>query len=225
MAALHDGNQFLIEKYPISYSLGSNLAQQSSHKFKPGLFFGLTKSTLASSDLPSIETEVENIQNILGGKKVLGENFTEINFEEQVKKQQYSVIHIATHGEFKGTVNSSSLQAYNSYISLQEFDDALRSRQEPIELLTLSACQTAVGDDRSTLGLAGLAARNGVKNVLASLWFANDSATAILMQDFYSQIVRNNVSEAEALRNAQIKAIRDRANHAGRWASFILIES
>lgn len=185
MAALHDGKQFLVEKYSIYYALSEKLINQSNQTSQPALIFGLTVKTSSSSALPYVRIETQNVQDIIGGKKILDKEFTEINFKEQVEKQNYSVMHVATHGEFKGTANSSSLQAYNSRISLQEFEGALSSKKKPIELLTLSACQTAAGDDRSTLGLAGLATRTGVSNVLASLWFANDNDSAILMKDFW----------------------------------------
>ena len=147
------------------------------------------------------------------------------NLEKQIIKQKNpSVLHIATHGKFRGTANSTFLQAYDRRISLQEFEDVLLANTEPIDLLTLSACQTAAGDNRSTLGIAGLAARTGVKNVLASLWFVNDADTVPLIENFYSYLLRQpDTTKAEALRKAQLSLISRPNSHPARWSSFILV--
>ena len=93
-----------------------------------------------------------------------------------------------------------------------------------MELLTLSACQTAAGDNRSALGIAGVAVRAGVKSALASLWFINDESTVPLVEEFYTQLRQSKVTKAEALRRAQIKMIKDRDNsHPAVWSPFILI--
>ena len=123
------------------------------------------------------------------------------NLSKQIVRQKnYSVLHLATHGKFSGTANNTFLQAMDRRISLREFEDVLLASKEPVDLLTLSACQTAAGDNRATLGIAGLAARTGVKNVLASLWFVNDADTVLLMENFYTQISQGDTSKAEALR-------------------------
>lgn len=225
MAALHDGERFLIENYPISYALGNNLSSQNIQSPESTLIFGLTVGTLGSAALPNVATETQAIQNITGGKRFLDKNFTELNLERQIRDRDYSVIHIATHGEFKGTVNSSSLQAFDKRISLQELEDILRLNKNPVDLLTLSACQTAAGDNRSTLGIAGLAVRTGVKNVLSSLWYINDADTVLLIEDFYTQMQKTTVTKAEALREAQVRAINTSTTHPAVWSSFILVTS
>ncbi len=146
--------------------------------------------------------------------------------EKQVIKQKNaSVLHIATHGKFRGTANSTFLQAYDRRIFLQEFEDVLLANSEPMDLLTLSACQTAAGDNRSTLGIAGLAARTGVKNVLASLWFVNDADTVPLIENFYSHVRQPGTTKAEALRKAQLSSISSSNSHPAKWSSFILVNS
>ena len=116
------------------------------------------------------------------------------------------------------------MQAFDGRISLGQLEEVIRSKKEPIELLTLSACQTAAGDERSTLGFAGLAVRNGVRNVLASLWYINDAKTVLLIKDFYAQQRQPNITKAEALRKAQLKLLTDPIlKHPAYWSPFILI--
>jgi CHAT domain-containing protein len=118
------------------------------------------------------------------------------------------------------------LVAYDQSINIEQLDNVLRSRRtgEPVKLLTLSACQTAVGDNRSTLGIAGVAVRAGVESALATLWYINDEATVPLIKEFYNQLLQANISKAEALRRAQMKMIADENyNHPAIWSPFILI--
>jgi CHAT domain-containing protein len=97
-------------------------------------------------------------------------------------------------------------------------------RDKPVELLTLSACQTAAGDDRAALGLAGVAVKSGARSALATLWFVNDQATALLVSDFYQHLKDSSVSKAGALQQAQINILSDRRyRHPGYWSPYLLI--
>ncbi|MGH8559001.1 MAG: CHAT domain-containing protein, partial [Methylococcales bacterium] len=99
-----------------------------------------------------------------------------------------------------------------------------RYRNEPVELLTLSACQTAAGDDRAALGLAGVAVKAGARSALASLWFINDPASADLVTEFYRQLKKPGTSKAKALQQAQWLLLNDeRYEHPGYWAPFLMI--
>ena len=225
MAALHDSKQFLVQKYALSTSLGLGLStKERQKKEQKALVFGLTVKVPPFDSLPNVNAETEAVRDILGGNRFLDQEFTLANLEKQIIKQKNpSVLHIATHGKFRGTANSTFLQAYDRRISLQEFEDVLLANTEPIDLLTLSACQTAAGDNRSTLGIAGLAARTGVKNVLASLWFVNDADTVPLIENFYSYLRQPDTTKAEALRKAQLSLISRPNSHPARWSSFILV--
>ncbi|HEY9675011.1 MAG TPA: CHAT domain-containing protein, partial [Waterburya sp.] len=104
----------------------------------------------------------------------------------------------------------------------------LRTQQEnrklPIELLVLSACQTAAGDDRAALGLAGIAVRAGARSTLASLWFVDDQATSLLMSQFYQELINAQQTKAEALRRAQVKILHNQAfSHPYFWSAFVLV--
>ncbi|NER26022.1 MAG: CHAT domain-containing protein, partial [Symploca sp. SIO1C2] len=148
--------------------------------------------------------------------------------QSQLQQQSYPIVHIATHGKFGADRQTTFLVGYDQKISIEALDNLLRSRRrgQPVELLTLSACQTAAGDDRSTLGLAGVAVRAGVGSALATLWYINDESTVPLIEEFYQQLSQPNVTKAEALRTAQLRMIADQEfdyNHPAVWSPFILI--
>lgn len=223
MAALHDGKRFLVEQYPIAARISEGLITPNKRsKNKPALVFGLTAAVSSFDALPYVNHETKIVQNILGGSRFLNKDFTLIKFKDKIK-EDYPIIHIATHGKFGGTYTNTFLQAFDTRISLEELEEAILSRKEPIDLLTLSACQTAAGDNRSTLGFAGIAVRTGVRSVLATLWFVNDADTVPLIKDFYTQLHQSSKTKAEALRNAQMKLIADPRSHPAMWSSFILV--
>lgn len=224
MAALYDGKQFLVEKYTIANSLGFNLPRSTStNTLDRTTIFGLSLASPPLPVLPNVLAEAQAIKDVTAGEEFLNSDFTVSNFKKQVQNGS-QVIHVATHGSFGLSAQTTYLQAYDRRIILKELDTIFAQRQEPIELLTLSACETASGDSRATLGLAGIAARNGVKNVLASLWFVNDIAVLPLMEDFYTLIAHSNYSKAQALQAAQIKLIQNQI-HPSVWAAFILLHS
>ena len=130
---------------------------------------------------------------------------------------------MATHGKFSGTLEQTFIQTFEGPLTLAELEDLLSRRKEPLELLTLSACQTAAGNDRSVLGLAGVAVRSGVRSALGTLWFINDAATVELITDFYQYLKQPGTTKAEALRQAQLNQIAQPGNHPSVWSSFILI--
>jgi len=109
---------------------------------------------------------------------------------------------------------------------LDQLIGLFRYRQDPLELLTLSACQTAVGDDRAALGLAGVAIKAGARSALATLWFINDEASAELISEFYRQLRDRSVTKAVAIQRAQIKLLGDRVyDHPAYWSPFLLLNN
>ena len=101
-----------------------------------------------------------------------------------------------------------------------------RYRDEPLELLTLSACETAAGDDRAALGLAGIAVKAGARSALATLWYINDQASSELVAEFYRQLKKPGMSRGKALQLAQLKLLNDpRYKHPCYWAPFLLINN
>lgn len=224
LAALSDGKQFLIEKYALAAALGFNFISQahSSWENLNSLSFGLTVAIPPFNALPNVGRETEAVQKLLGGRRFLDEDFTLKNLQSQILTNHYPVVHLATHGRFAGDADSAFLQAFEQRISLAQLEDLLKSSQKPIELLTLSACQTAAGNDRSVLGLAGVAVRSGVRSTLGSLWYVNDAAMVELVTDFY-QNLKQGMTKAEALQKAQVKQIANPQSHPSSWAMLVLI--
>jgi CHAT domain-containing protein len=224
MAALHDGKQFLVEKYPIAVSLGFNLSfPQRMQQKNQALIFGLTVEIGPFAPLPSVATETQRVQEIVGGSRFLDSEFTLSNLQKQLQARTYPILHLATHGKFGATADTTFLQAFDTRVTLQQFEKLLANLKQPVDLLTLSACQTAAGDNRSTLGLAGVAVRNGIKNVLASLWSVNDAETVELVEKFYNYLRQPAMSPADSLRRAQLELIANFRSHPANWSSFILI--
>ena len=236
MAALHDGQQFLIQIYAIATTPSLTLTTRMStpEHYSGSLIMGLTVERPPFQALTNVRTEVASVQKILGGTKLLDRDFTLTNLQEQLKNKSYPVVHIATHGKFGVDNASTFLLTFDSRITLDQIDEVLRQAklsrrasqrsQQLVELLTLSACQTAAGDNRAALGIAGVAVRAGVRSALASLWNINDEATVPLIEEFYTQLEQPNVTKAEALQKAQLKMIANlEYSHPAVWSPFILI--
>ncbi|MBW2668080.1 MAG: CHAT domain-containing protein, partial [Deltaproteobacteria bacterium] len=164
------------------------------------------------------------------GNTLMNNEFGVENFRKELTNTPYGIVHISSHGEFGGDSSENFLLAYDGRVSMDQlaaFVGATRFRaDEPLELLTLSACESAAGDDRAALGLAGVALRAGARSALATLWSVNDRATAELVVDFYGNLVVPDVSRARALQQAQVKMLSTRHyRHPGYWAPFLLISS
>lgn len=171
---------------------------------------------------------MNQIDLVVNSKQFLNELFTADNFYEQTSYTGFSVIHLATHGWFSGSIDTSFLQAYRSQIYLPELEDALIQHNlnfsyNPIQLLILSACDTALGNTRATLGMSGIALRAGVNNVLASLWLLQDRQVVSLISEFYRHWITENDSLAESLQQAQISFINNRNSHPAFWSTIILM--
>jgi len=183
--------------------------------------FGLTQGGTNYTPLPGVQRETQAIKKILGKVEVfLNERFTPENLQRAIALKSTSILHLATHAKFGGTPESSFIQASSQQISLPELEKILASANYPPSLLVLSACQTAAGNERTTLGLAGISLRTGVATVLGSLWFANDRLSAELLSDFYQY--NKELPLAEALKRAQVKQINDPRSHPSTWAGFTL---
>ncbi|HAX79012.1 MAG TPA: hypothetical protein DCY88_25110 [Cyanobacteria bacterium UBA11372] len=231
MAALYDGKAYLVEKYAIALSSGLQLFPQGLERQKPtALTVGLTEARLGFSALPGVLVELKQIANELNSKILLDKQFTRQTFTQQMNATSFQIVHLATHGQFSSNPEETFLLTWDGKINIQDFDQFFQKRRvgilKPIELLVLSACQTASGDKRAALGLAGLALRSGASSTLASLWSVNDESTANLMSEFYRQLTGSSpsITKAEALRQAQIALLKNPLfDHPYFWASFVLI--
>ncbi len=231
MAALYDGKQFLIQKYPISYLVGSKLPDETGSFSQLNLVaFGLSEAIAPFKALPNVLKELEEVEKIWESpinkkpewKTFFNRDFTFESLQTQIK-QGYGVVHLATHAKFGATPETTFLQAFDRKINLDQLESILRSSRTQIELLVLSACQTAAGDNRSILGLAGVSLRSGVKNVLATLWAVDDADVVPLIKDFYTEWQTNGLTKAKALQQAQIKSITKDNFHPASWSAFILV--
>jgi CHAT domain-containing protein len=178
--------------------------------------------------LPGVGKEIGIMSKRLPHNSLLMNTaFTVKGFSQLVVQEPYPVVHIASHGVFGGSVDSSFIMAYDGIINIEELEQLLKSdkfKQQPIELLTLSACQTAEGDDRAPLGLSGVALRANVRSALGSLWPVDDTAAALLMPEFYNILLKSEVSKVQALQQAQLTLLKDRQyEHPYFWAPFILV--
>jgi filamentous hemagglutinin family protein len=206
LAALHDGKNFLVEKYSIGLmpSLSLTNTRYIDIKRSQVLGLGISKSTQEQQPLPAVPVELETaVSKLWSGKTVLNEAVTPANLRRLRQDVPYGIIHMATHADFTpGGAENSYIQVWNDKLQPSQIRQ-LGWSNPPVELLVLSACKTAVGDDQAELGFAGSAAQTGVKSVLASLWYVSDAATAALMVEFYDSL-KSAPIKAEALRRAQI---------------------
>ncbi|MEB3282891.1 MAG: CHAT domain-containing protein [Lyngbya sp.] len=229
MAALHDGQQYLIEKYNLALTPSLQLLAPRSlaEKSLKTLTLGLSEARQGFNALPAVEFEIEEIQSLVPTEVFLNQEFTEERLEKQLNQRSFSIVHLATHGQFSSQAEDTFLLTWDGRINVKDFDRLLRTSQnelKPIELLVLSACQTATGDQRAALGLAGVAVRSGARSTLATLWQVNDVSTALLMAEFYHQLTLSEVSKAEALRFAQLKLLQDNQyQDPYYWAAFVLV--
>jgi CHAT domain-containing protein len=231
MAALHDGRQFLIEKFAVAATPGLNLTDPKPiDRAKVRLLTsGLTRAVQGFPSLPFVEEEINAIRSLYQGDQLLNAEFSTPRLEQELKDHPYGILHIATHGWFAADTTQSYLLTYNGKLTIDELDRLIglfRYRKDPLELLTLSACQTGIGDDRSALGLAGVAIKAGARSALATLWFINDEASATLVSEFYRELRNPKLSKAQALQHAQQKLLADRVyEHPAYWSPFLLLNN
>ncbi|GAB1543410.1 hypothetical protein NUACC21_60840 [Scytonema sp. NUACC21] len=236
MSVLHDGKQYLVEKYDIALTPGLQLLESPS-SFKQAsltlslqklktLAAGLTEARQGFSALPGVETEIQRILNKFSAKVLLNRDFTRSNLQKRVETTPFSIVHLATHGQFSSKAEDTFLLTWDDRIQVKDLDRLLKIRdeQKPIELLVLSACQTAKGDNRAALGLAGVAVRSGARSTLATLWSVQDKSTAQLISEFYRILTQKKVTKAEALRQAQVSLLHSsQYKHPYYWSPFVLV--
>jgi filamentous hemagglutinin family protein len=208
LAALHDGEQFLVERYSLGLipSVGLidteyvNLNRQTSSLVVAGSAEFINQPALWAANL-----EMQTIHDFWTGSALTGADFTVAGLQKT--RQQAGIIHMATHAEFlRGAPSNSYLQFFDRRLRLSEVPE-MGWYAPQVELVTLSACQTAMGNLDAELGFAGFALQAGAKSALASLWKVSDEATAGLMVTFYQQLDRQ-ATKAETLRQAQLAMIR-----------------
>ena len=231
IAALYDGENYLIERFNVALTPGLQLLPPKplSEEDKNILIGAITEAHQGFPALPGVAREVEEISTTLPTRVFLNENFTADILKGEVNRSNFPIVHLATHGQFSSNLDDTFLLGWEKPLQIQDFQVLIRERlpqiNQPIDLLVLSACQTAEGDRRAALGLAGFAVRSGARSTLATLWSVNDQSTALLISDFYKHLAKQeNISKAEALRKAQITLLNNPTyNHPFYWAPFVLV--
>ncbi|MEL7333416.1 MAG: CHAT domain-containing protein, partial [Cyanobacteria bacterium J06560_2] len=215
IAALHDGDRFLVEKYSLglmpTFSL-TDLESASSDRWRERstsevLAMGASRFS-SQPPLPAVEAELEMIsEELWSGEAFLNESFTLENLKTQLAQDRYSMLHLATHAVFNsGDWDNSYIQLWDEKVSLNQINELGLSEQE-IELIILSACNTALGDLNSEYGFAGFAVNAGSEAALASLWPVSDEGTLGFMSQFYRQMAAGNL-RSQSLRQAQISLLQ-----------------
>lgn len=229
LAALHDGEQFLAARYALATTPGLTLTDPRpiARGRVQVLLNGLTESVQGFPPLPHVADELQAIHKIYGGTVLQNKTFTIPNMEKGLEATPYSIVHIASHAQFDRDIDKTFLLTYEDKLSmgkLEQFLGLSKFRTDAVELLTLSACETAAGDDRAALGLAGLAIKAGARSALATLWVVNDPASAAMVSHFYRALQNPSVSKAKALQQAQLSLLKDlRYRHPNYWSGFLLI--
>ncbi|NJL69768.1 MAG: CHAT domain-containing protein [Microcoleus sp. SM1_3_4] len=224
LAALHDGKQFLIEKYSLGSIPSVSLTDTNYQSLRDSRVLAMGASIFPHTDkreLPAVPIELSAIAGprnpmsgtrneiatdnlsqlpLWPGRSFLNQEFTLENLRKQREQQGFEIIHLATHASFPLTENGrkeAEIDLWNRSLSLDEFRLAKWYDRSGVELLVLSACETAIGDNNAEMGFAGLAVRSGVKSAVASLWKVNDTGTLGLMTEFY-RYLRSEPIKAEA---------------------------
>lgn len=234
MSALHDGEHFLVEKYNIALTSGLKLLapRALTEERLEVLVAGLNAARPPRFlPLPYVGEEVKKIKSKLPSKVLFNQKFTSDKFANKLPATSSPIVHLATHGQFGSTVDETFILTWDDKINVNQLSSLIKtaelSRDKPLELLILSACETAAGDTRSALGLAGVATRSGARSTIATLWRVNDEASAKLIGELYEQLAQVNntgVSKAEALRRAQLAILNNPEYRSPYyWAAYLLL--
>ncbi|MGL5872513.1 MAG: CHAT domain-containing protein [Xenococcaceae cyanobacterium] len=238
MSVLYDGKQYLLERYAIALTPGLKLLGAKSPQPRQqldALIAGISQEIKVGdrdfSPLENVENELKNIQSFISGETLINANLTKNNLERQLNLNPISIVHIATHGQFSSDPDKTFILLWNELLNVKDLNNLFSSGsnrgQKLIDLLVLSACETALGDRRATLGLAGVAVRAGARSTLATLWQVSDESTAQVMIEFYRQLHENaSINKAEALRQAQLKLWQNTDRDwqvPSFWASYVIV--
>jgi CHAT domain-containing protein len=246
MAALYDGEDYLIDRYAISEILGLTLGRSIEPIPQENLKImaaGLSTipvalpQTIRSNFQPlkNVTQELQEIDALQNeGIKVItlaDANFTSANFNTRLNEDRFPVVHLATHGQFSVDPQSTFLMTYSTsdsaLINVNEIAGLFRTRgqirPDSIKLLVLNACETAAGDNLATLGIAGTAVRAGAESAIASLWTLDDAPSVDFTKYLYQNLQQPDITRAEALRQTQLALKQDpRYQHPRYWAPYIL---
>jgi CHAT domain-containing protein len=235
MTVLYDGErkQYLLQnKYAIAISPRLQLFTPKLSEQRLQVFVGGVgeQQLIDGIEFPKIENlreELEGIGNKMAiSKPLLNADFTQLNLQQQLKSGNFSAVHLKTHGEFSSDPEGTFIVAYQKLIKARDLAELISSDSKGesgnIELLVLSACKTAQGDNRAVLGLAGLAVRAGARSTLSTLWEAQDIPNTQLMLRFYEELSKPGMTKARALHIAQ-QDLFESYPAPYFWATYVLV--
>jgi len=235
MAALYDGKQYLVQKYASALTPGlqllapKSLSQVKLRALTGGLSIPSPQSPPGFSSLPNVAVELTQIKTVMPTTELLNQAFTAEALVKQINSTSFPIVHLATHGQFSSQADKTFILTWNGRIAVQDLNNLLQnggdqSDHNPIELLVLSACETATGDKRAALGLAGVAVRAGARSTIASLWTLDDKSTPLMTAQFYRELASRKSTKAEALRRAQVALLENSQYKRPRdWAAYVLV--
>ncbi|MDB9493256.1 CHAT domain-containing protein [Spirulina subsalsa CS-330] len=216
LAALHDGKQFLVEKYSLGQIPSLSLTNSEYQPLQNATVLAMGASDFQQLDpLPAVPAELAIVQSMNPSTIYLNQAFTWENLYHESNQRNFDIVHLATHAEFRrGSAHNAYIQLWgNEQITMNRLRELNWYDAPQVELLIFSACETALGDPLAELGFAGLAVQAGVKSVLASLWKISDVGTMQLMSQFYEHLNHADITtKSEALRQAQISLIHGDLN-------------
>lgn len=204
IAALSDGQNYLIDRYAVSVIPSVTLFNREIHTLSNQTVLAMGIDHFQQLEpLPAVPTELKLIsEQIWKGTQFLNQNFTLQQMLQERQRTQAGILHLATHAQFNpGSPDRSFIQLWNEQIKLSQMSQIAWSNPT-LHLLVLSACETAIDSAEAELGFTGLATAAGVHSVLGSLWDISDVGTLALMSEFYTHLQKTS-TRAEALRRAQ----------------------
>ncbi|OCQ97216.1 hypothetical protein BCD64_15210 [Nostoc sp. MBR 210] len=238
MASLYDGQQYLVEKYAVSLALGLQVREPKplQRKTMKVLAASLTETpnnqgVSGFSRLANVAVEVQEIQKTgLAVQWIADQEFTTKNFNKKLNTADFDVVHLATHGLFGADRENTFVVTADGKLKIDDFDQLFstqtQNRKQKIDLLILSACQTATGNDQEVMGIAGTIVQAGASSAIASLWDLDDAASVPFMKEFYRNLGQPDISRAEALRLAQLSLLQNpQYDHPRYWAPYVLVGS
>jgi len=231
LAALHDGENFLIEHFALAVTPGLSLVDPRPLEREGAriLLAGVSEAVQDFEALPVVPRELEEIREVFGGEILQDEAFSPSALDRAVGENRPTMLHIASHVIFTGDPRESFVLTHAEKLSLDQLAEIIsrtRYRSDPLELLVLSACRTALDDPQAGLGLAGISVRSGARSAVGSLWDIEDESSSELVVELYRQLKQPSRSRAEALRRAQLELLEDpELSHPFYWSAFVLVNN
>ncbi|MGK7924874.1 MAG: CHAT domain-containing protein, partial [Spirulina sp.] len=221
LAALHDGERFLVEQYSLGVIPRVSLTNTNYTPLYDSPILAMGASEFSEQDpLPAVPVELSLItEQFVEGTAFLNQDFTFDNLKANARGSDRQILHLATHADFQLSHKGNAyIQLWDEKLEFDRLRELDWRQEDPVELLVLSACRTALGDLDAELGFAGLAVNTGAKSALASLWYVSDGGTLNLMEGFYRYLQDPDITiKAEALRWAQIAMIRGKRQGEKFW--------